>query len=156
MEGSTAEVKLVLPDKAAGGAAVPPAPAGGAASTTTATKLKFDVNSSVTLPVTAKSVGQLTSITVRTDSSALGEGAAKTWHLARIEVTNESSGTAAIFPYKSYVSDGGITMYPQTSYTYVVSACRAHAAIIPPPTCISRPLPQTLHVIGCLSNVWFG
>jgi hypothetical protein len=33
-----------------------------------------------------------------------------------------SAGTAAIFPYKSYMSDGGISIYPQTSYTYTVSA----------------------------------
>jgi hypothetical protein len=91
-EGTTGEVKLVLPDTAAGSTGAAPAPAAGSAATSAATKLKFDVSSTVTLPVKAKSVGQLNSITVRTDASALPEGAAKTWHLARVEVTNESSG----------------------------------------------------------------
>jgi hypothetical protein len=92
-EGTTAEVKLALQDTAGTTGAAPP-PVAGPAATATATKLRFGVNSTVTLPIKAKNVGQLNMVTVRTDGSALPEGAAKAWHLARIEVTNEASGKA--------------------------------------------------------------
>lgn len=144
-EGQTEEVKLALPvagasdagvaavGNAAGPAAAPTgnaaadgAPAASDAAASDPNKApKFEVGSSQVFVLKMGDVGPISYATVRMDpatGSAAAAGEEVKWHLARLEVTNSSSGAAAVLPYRSYITSWSpmAYCYPQASYCYEV------------------------------------
>jgi hypothetical protein len=54
-----------------------------------------------TIFISSPDVGALHSLRISHDGSGLGPA----WHLARIEVTNTSSGEATVFPYNAWLDE---------------------------------------------------